>query len=52
MAKWVLARCVYVKKGGMVTRGLSNTIDYLTAANTNLETKFREANHTIYPAIN
>lgn len=31
MASWVLARCCFSRKGGMVTKGLKNTIDAITA---------------------
>ncbi len=31
MASWVLARCCVFGKGGMVTKGLKNTIDAITA---------------------
>ena len=30
MAAWVLARCCSAGKGGMVTKGLGNTIDSIT----------------------
>lgn len=31
MASWVLAKCCYLRKGGMITKGLKNTIDAITA---------------------
>lgn len=42
MASWVLARCVYVGKGGLITRNLTNLVDYLTAPSTSLGDPFRK----------
>lgn len=30
MASWVLAKCVFGRRGGMVTKNLANSIDYVT----------------------
>ena len=48
MASWLLSRCVYTGKGGLVTRGLKNSIDWLVDPNIGFETdEFRKHFRTV-----
>ena len=49
MAGWLLSRCVYSGKGGLVTRGLNNSIDWLVDPSINFEVdEFRKHFRTAF----